>query len=44
VPRGIDRRVPGQLRLLPFYTSISTVRVLGDRQMVGPLGDTAHLE
>ena len=35
---------PGQLRLLPYYTSISTVRVLGDRRMVGALGDTAHLE
>jgi probable phosphoglycerate mutase len=35
---------PGQLRLLPFYTSISTVRVFGDRKMVGALGDTAHLE
>ena len=35
---------PGQLRILPYYTSISTVRVLGDRRMVGALGDTAHLE
>jgi 2,3-bisphosphoglycerate-dependent phosphoglycerate mutase len=35
---------PGQLRVLPYYTSISTVRVLGDRRMVGALGDTAHLE
>jgi probable phosphoglycerate mutase len=35
---------PGHLRLLPYYTSISTVRVLGDRRMVGALGDTAHLE
>ena len=34
----------GRLRLLPYYTSISTVRVLGDRRMVGSLGDTAHLE
>jgi probable phosphoglycerate mutase len=40
----IMRLGPGQLRLLPYYTSISTVRVLGDRQMVGALGDTAHLE
>ncbi|HEV2475254.1 MAG TPA: histidine phosphatase family protein, partial [Candidatus Dormibacteraeota bacterium] len=40
----VMRLGPGQLRLLPFYTSISTVRVLGDRQMVGALGDTAHLE
>ncbi len=35
---------PGQLRFLPYYTSVSTVRVLGDRRMVGALGDTAHLE
>lgn len=35
---------PGRLRLLPYYTSISTVRVLGDRRMVGSLGDVAHLE
>lgn len=35
---------PGHLRLLPYYTSISTVRVLGERRMVGALGDTAHLE
>jgi broad specificity phosphatase PhoE len=35
---------PGQLRMLPYYTSVSVVRVLGDRQMVGSLGDTAHLE
>ena len=40
----VMRLGPGQLRLLPYYTSISTVRVLGDRQMAGPLGDTAHLE
>ena len=38
------RLEPGQLRLLPYYTSISTLRVLGDRRMVGALGDTAHLE
>ena len=35
---------PGQLRLLPYYTSISTLRVLGDRRMVGTFGDIAHLE
>jgi broad specificity phosphatase PhoE len=35
---------PGQLRLLPYYTSISVVRVLGDRRMVGALADTSHLE
>ena len=38
------RLEPGQLRMLPYYTSVSVVRVLGDRQMVGSLGDTAHLE
>ncbi len=32
---------PGEL---PYYTSISTVRVLGDRRMVGSVGDVAHLE
>jgi len=35
---------PGRLRLLPYYTSISTVRVLGDRRMIGTFGDIAHLE
>lgn len=35
---------PGQLRLLPYYTSISTLRVLGDRRMVGTVGDISHLE
>ena len=34
----------GQLRILPYYTSISTVRVLDDRRVVGTLGDVAHLE
>jgi len=34
----------GRLRLLPYYTSITTVRVLGDRRMVGTFGDIAHLE
>ena len=34
----------GSLRLLPYFTSISTLRVLGDRRMVGSLGDVAHLE
>jgi broad specificity phosphatase PhoE len=34
----------GELRLLPFYTSISTIRILGDRRMVGSFGDIAHLE
>jgi len=40
----VMRLEAGSLRLLPYYTSISTVRVLGDRRMVGALGDTAHLE
>ena len=35
---------PGRLRLLPYYTSVSTVRVLGDRRIIGTFGDIAHLE
>ena len=35
---------PGQLRMYPYFTSISVVRGLGDRRMVGALGDVAHLE
>jgi len=38
------RLEPGQLRFLPYFTSVNVVRVLGERQMVGTLGDTAHLE
>jgi broad specificity phosphatase PhoE len=38
------RLEPGRLRLLPYFTSVSVLRVLGDRKMVGALGDTAHLE
>ncbi len=38
------RLEPGRLRLLPFYTSVNVVRVLGDRQMVSTLGDISHLE
>ena len=38
------RLEPGRLRMLPYYTSVSTVRALGDRRMVGAVGDTAHLE
>ncbi len=34
----------GTFRLLPYYTSVNIVRVLGDRRMVGSLGDVAHLE
>ena len=40
----VMRLEPGQLRLLPYYTSISTVRIFGDRRVAGALGDTAHLE
>lgn len=40
----VMRLEPGRLRILPYYTSISTVRVLGDHRMVGALGDVAHLE
>lgn len=35
---------PGRLRILPYYTSVSVVRVLGGRRMVGAIGDVAHLE
>jgi probable phosphoglycerate mutase len=35
---------PGQVRLLPYYTSVSVVRALGDLRMVGTIADTAHLE
>ncbi len=40
---GLD--VPGGLRLMPYYTSVSVVRVnLGlDRRMVGSLVDATHL-
>jgi probable phosphoglycerate mutase len=34
----------GTLRLLPYYTSVNIVRVLGDRRMAGSLADVAHLE
>jgi broad specificity phosphatase PhoE len=40
----VMRLEAGQLRLLPYYTSISTVLVLGDRRMVGTFGDISHLE
>ena len=33
----------GQLRLLPYYTSVSVLRALGGRWMVGSIGDVAHL-
>jgi probable phosphoglycerate mutase len=38
------RLEPGHLRFLPYFTSVNVVRVLGERQMVGTLGDTSHLE
>jgi probable phosphoglycerate mutase len=38
------RLTPGTLRLFPDFTSISVVRVKGDRRMAGSLCDTAHLE
>jgi 2,3-bisphosphoglycerate-dependent phosphoglycerate mutase len=38
------RLEPGQVRLLPYFTSVSVVRALGDRRMVGSIADTAHLE
>jgi probable phosphoglycerate mutase len=34
----------GQLRIYPYFTGINVVRALGDRRMVGSLGDIAHLE
>ena len=33
----------GSLRMYPYFTSISVVRVRGDRRMVGALGDVGHL-
>ena len=38
------RLEPGQMRLLPYFTSVSVVRALGDMRMVGSIADTAHLE
>jgi probable phosphoglycerate mutase len=38
------RLEPGQLRFLPYYTSVSIVRALGDRRIVAGFGDVAHLE
>ncbi len=34
----------GKLRVLPYYTSVSVVRLKDGRRMVGALGDTSHLE
>jgi probable phosphoglycerate mutase len=41
---NVLRLEPGQLRVYPYYTSISVVRALGEHRMVGALGDVAHLE
>src|SRR4029077_16314994 len=38
------RLEPGKIRLLPYFTSVTVVRGLGDRRMVGSIADTAHLE
>src|SRR6266567_2309466 len=38
------RLEPGQLRFLPYFTSVNVLRVLGDRQIVGTMGDTSHLQ
>lgn len=35
---------PGQLRFLPYYTSVNIIRTLGERRMIATLGDAAHLE
>jgi len=35
---------PGRLRILPYFTSVSVLRVHGERTMVGTLADVAHLE
>ena len=40
----VMRLEPGQLRILPFYTSVSVVRALERRRMVGALCDVSHLE
>jgi hypothetical protein len=32
------------VRLLPYYTSVSIIRALGDVRMVATIADTAHLE
>jgi probable phosphoglycerate mutase len=35
---------PGHIRLLPYYTSVSVVRALGDVRTVSTIADTAHLD
>ena len=34
----------GTLRVMPYYTSLSVVRGLGERRMAGAIADIAHLE
>ena len=34
----------GRLRVFPYYSSVSIVRALGDRRVLGGLADVAHLE
>lgn len=41
---SVMRLEAGTLRLLPYYTSVTVVRALGDRKMLGALGDVSHLE
>jgi 2,3-bisphosphoglycerate-dependent phosphoglycerate mutase len=41
---NVLRLEPSQIRLLPYYTSVSVVRALGDQRIVGGIADTAHLE
>jgi broad specificity phosphatase PhoE len=40
----VMRLTPGSLRLFPFYTCVSVVRVQEDRHVVGSIADTSHLE
>src|SRR5260370_7834314 len=40
----ILRLEPGQLRFLPYFTSLNGVRVPGDRQLVATLAHTPHPE
>jgi broad specificity phosphatase PhoE len=35
---------PSQVRLLPYYTSVSVVRALGDVRRVATIADMSHLE
>ncbi|MDR0361052.1 MAG: histidine phosphatase family protein [bacterium] len=40
----VMRLAPGSLRLFPFYTCVSVVRVHEERHVVGSIADTSHLE